>query len=277
MSTATEARPKKTRKVNPFVRAILWIFPPIYKLYMHFVLLTSKRYFYNYVTILRDMYDGICILGAIWHQDVMIQPFTFRKFDVVTMVSKSDFGEIMALIVRRMGFTPVRGSSSMAGREALAECIDYVKTHPRIFFGLAVDGSRGPINKAKMGINVIAREAGVPIYPDRSTAKRQFLLKTWDRTMFPLPFNEIAYFMGEPIWVPKGLSREEMEAKRQDLEDELMRLTKRSDEHFADGSPKAHPDEPLSIHTWTDIAGQDELPEEADESDPRFRPPEENS
>jgi len=68
-----------------------------------------------------------------------------------------------------------------------------------------------------------------------------------------------------------------LEAKRQDLEDELMRLTKRSDEHFADGSPKAHPDEPLSIHTWTDIAGQDELPEEADESDPRFRPPEENS
>ena len=77
--------------------------------------------------------------------------------------------------------------------------------------------------------------------------------------------------------MPKGLSTEEMETKRQELEDELMRLTKRSDEHFAKGCPKAHPKESVSVHTWTDMAGQDTPPDEADESDPRSHPPAEHS
>jgi hypothetical protein len=272
MSTAPKDSRGKTRKVNPLVRAVVWIFPPIYKLYMHFVFLTSKRVFYNYISILTRKHHDVGILAAIWHQGVLLQPFTFRNFDVVTMVSKSDFGEIMALIARRMGFTPVRGSSSMAGREALSEVIDYVRTHPKIFFGLTVDGSRGPAYKVKMGIIVIASESGVPIYPVQATAKRKKLLRTWDKTLLPLPFNEFAYFFGDPVVVPEGLSRDEMEAKRQELEDALMRLKKRADEHFEKGRPTAHPDESISVHTWTDKAGQDALPDEADEADPRSNP-----
>lgn len=247
----------KTRKVNPFVRAIVWIFPPIYKAYMHFVFLTSKRVFYNYDSILKRFQDDVAILGAIWHQDVLLVPFAFRNYEVVTMVSKSDQGEIMALVVRRMGFVPVRGGSSMGGAEALSEVIDYVRTHPKIFFGLTVDGSRGPRYKVKRGIIVIAKESGTPIYPVRTCAKRKILLPTWDRTLIPLPFNEFAFFFGEPVQVPSDATQEDVEAKRQELEDELMKLVERSEKHFTTKPPKEHPDESKAVHYWTDMAGRD--------------------
>jgi lysophospholipid acyltransferase (LPLAT)-like uncharacterized protein len=247
----------KTRKVHPLVRAIVWIFPPIYKAYMTFVLLTSKRVFYNF-TLMKELLDeGASILGAAWHQDVILLPFTFRNYDVVTMVSKSDQGAIMATIVRRIGFIPVRGGSSMAGTEALAEVIDYVRTHEKIFFGITVDGSRGPKYKVKKGIIVIAKESGAPICPVKACAKRKILLPTWDNTLVPLPFNEFVYFCGEPIYVPPDATPEIIEAKRQELEDEMMRLVKRSEEHFTTKPPREYPNEWKAVQYWTDMAGKD--------------------
>ena len=185
-----------------------WMLPPIYKAYMHFVFLTSKRVFYNFDPMKEEYEKGASLLSAIWHQDVMLQPFTFRDFNVVTMVSKSNIGEVMAKVVRRIGFIPVRGGTSMAGSEALTDVIDYVRTHQKIFFGITVDGSRGPRYKVKRGIIVVAKEAGVPIYPVRASAKRRAELKTWDRTLVPIPFNEFVYFCREPVFVPPDADRE---------------------------------------------------------------------
>jgi len=256
--TKSAEKKGKTRKINLLVKAVLWIFPSIYKAYMHFVFLTSKRVYYNYESMLQQYLQGASTLGAIWHQDVILVPFTFRNYNVVTMVSKSDLGEIMAFIVRRMGFVPVRGGSSMAGGDALAEVIDYIRSHQKILFGITVDGSRGPKYEVKKGIAVVAKESGVPIYPVKAWAKRKVLLPTWDNTLVPLPFNEFVYFIGEPVSVPADATLEVVEAKRQELEDELMRLTKRALEHFTSGSePKEHPNEAKVVHYWTDMAGRD--------------------
>jgi lysophospholipid acyltransferase (LPLAT)-like uncharacterized protein len=252
-----QSRRGKTRKVNPFVRAILWLGPPIYKIYMHFVFLTSKRVFYNFDSMKEEYDEGASLLGACWHQDVVLLPFTFRNYNVVTMVSKSDFGEVMATIVRRVGFVPVRGGSSMAGTEALAEVIEYVRTHKKIFFGITVDGSRGPRYKVKKGIVVVAKEASVPIYPVRCCAKRKLLAKTWDRTLIPLPFNEFAYFCDEPVHVPADATLDVIEAKRQELEDKLMKLVQRSDDHFKSKPPRQYSNESVAVQYWTDMAGQD--------------------
>jgi lysophospholipid acyltransferase (LPLAT)-like uncharacterized protein len=257
-TVSTSKKKGKTRKINPLVKAVLWIFPPIYKLYMHFVFLTSRRVYYNYLSMLEHYLQGSSTLGAIWHQDVILVPFTFRNYNVVTMVSKSDLGEVMAFIVRRMGFVPVRGGSSMAGGDALADVINYIRSHKKILFGITVDGSRGPKYKVKKGVIVVAKESGVPIYPVKTCAKRKLFLPTWDSTLIPLPFNEFAYFIGDPVHVPPDASLDVIEAKRQELENALMRLTKRADEHFTKGSqPKEYPNEAKVVHYWTDMAGRD--------------------
>ena len=252
------AKRERTRKINPLVRAIVWIFPPIYKAYMHFVFLTSKRIFYNFDSMKEQHSKGTSMLGAIWHQDVILLPFTFRNYNVVTMVSKSDQGEIMALVARRMGFIPVRGGSSMGGGKALSEVIDYVRSHKKIFFGITVDGSRGPKYKVKKGIIVVAKESGAPIYPAKAWAKRKVLLPTWDNTLIPLPFNEFVFFQGKAVHVPPDATQETIEAKREELEDELMKLVMRAEDHFENGTgPKEYPNESKSVQRWTDMAGQD--------------------
>jgi len=218
---------------------------------MNFVFLTSKRVFYNFDGMRKLRDTGASILGSIWHQDVILVPFTFRNYNVVTMVSRSDQGAIMAPVAKRLGFTPIRGGSSMGGSEALTEVIDYIRTHDRIFCGLTVDGSRGPNRKVKKGIIVIAKESGAPIYPVKAWAKRKVLLPTWDRTLVPLPFNEFVYFCGDPVRVPADASTATIEAKREELEHNLLKLSERAEAHFSNSPPKDYPHESKVIHYGT--------------------------
>ena len=227
---------EKTRSVHALVRAILWIFPPLYKAYMHFVLLTSKRVFYNFAQMKKMNDEGENIVGAIWHQDVVLIPFTFRDYNVVTMVSKSDFGAVMARIVERIGFIPIRGGSSMGGSEALAGVVDFFRTNNRLFCGITVDGSRGPKYKAKRGIIAIAKETGGPLLTVRAWAKHKILLSTWDNTLIPLPFNEFVFFCSDLMHVPPDATPEIIEAKRQEVEDCLMEQTGRAEEYFRKGT-----------------------------------------
>ncbi len=242
---------KNTRKISLLLRAIVWIFPLLYKAYMHFVFLTSKRIFYNFNQLKKLNREGANILGAAWHQDAVFGPFAFRNNNVMTMVSKSDFGEVMAPIVRAIGYIPIRGGSSMGGGDALAEVIEYFRSENRLFCALAADGSRGPFRKAKKGIIVLAKECGAPIYPVRTGARWKILLRTWDRTLIPLPFNVLVYFCGEPVRVPGDATGEIIEAKRQELEDRLMELVRRSEEYFTNKQSREYPSESKVIQYGT--------------------------
>ncbi len=148
------------------------------------------------------------------------------------MVSQSADGEIAASVIRRCGYVPVRGSSSRGGKEALAEMLEYLRTHRGVTIGLVVDGPRGPARRSKMGIIVLARETGVPLYPLRIWAQRRILLRSWDRTMIPLPFNRMIAWAGEPIVVPPDVNEEAMEQHRAELERRLNNLVRLSQERF---------------------------------------------
>ena len=223
----------------------------LYKGYMHFVLLTSKRVFYNFDQMKKLNSEGANILGSAWHQDAVFGPFAFRHYNVVTMVSQSDFGEIMAKIIKAIGYIPIRGGSSMGGGDALKGVIEYFRSEGRLFCALAADGSRGPFRKVKKGILVIAKRTGAPIFPVRTGARWKVLLRTWDRTLVPLPFNHLVYFCGEPTYVPADASLDIIEAKRQELEDKLMGLVERSDEYFADKQSREHPGESKLVQYGT--------------------------
>ena len=242
---------KKTRKVSPFLKVIARIVPLLYKGYMNFVLLTSKRVFYNFDQMKKLNSEGANILGSAWHQDAVFGPFAFRNYNVVTMASKSDFGEIMARMLKAIGYVAIRGGSSMGGGDALAEVTEYFRSKGRLFCALAADGSRGPFRKVKKGILVIAKETGAPIFPVRTEARWRVLLPTWDRTLIPLPFNHLVYFCGKPMYVPADATLDVIEAKRQELEDSLMGLVKRSDEYFADKQSREYPGESKLVQYGT--------------------------
>lgn len=230
---------KKTKKLSLLLRAVLWMAPLLYKAYIGLVLLTSRRIFYNFGPIKERNDEGENILAVAWHQDGLLGPFTFRNYNIVTMASRGEWGEVMVTFLKRIGYTAVRGSGSKGGKEALAELIEYFRTNRRIFCALGGDGSKGPRHKLQKGIIILAKECGAPVFPVKTWAKRKKTLSTWDRTLFPLPFNECIFFAGDPVYVPSDATPEVMEAKRQELEDNLMKLVKRAEEHYESESPPA--------------------------------------
>ena len=66
-------------------------------------------------------------------------------------------------------------------------------------------------------------------------------LRSWDRTLVPLPFSKGLYLYGDLMWVPRKADEEEQERFRVSLEQELDRLTDEADEQV--GLPIEEPRE----------------------------------
>ena len=227
----------KTVRRRLLIKLAIWLGPPLYKAYMAFVFWTSRVEQKGMDRLFAEADGGGISLGAAWHQDIFAGAYFMRARRPVTMVSRSADGEIAANVIRRCGYVPVRGSSSRGGKEALAEMLEYLRTHRGVTIGLVVDGPRGPARRSKMGIIVLAREAGVPLYPLRIWAQRHILLRSWDRTMIPLPFNRILAWAGEPIVVPPDVNEEAMEQHRAELERRMNDLVRLSLERFPQDQP----------------------------------------
>ena len=97
--------------------------------------------------------------------------------------------------------------------------------------GLAVDAPRGPARKVKMGVVVLARDTDKPVVPIVSWATRKIQFSSWDRMIVPLPFSTIVCAFGKPFAIPRGLSTEDYEGLRQDIEEEMRRISEQAEAH----------------------------------------------
>jgi hypothetical protein len=217
-------------------RCAVAIVPILYNSYMWVVYRTSRKTFHDVPALWERTDRGENLLAAVWHQDAFISPFCHRGHDILAMVSQSSMGNILSEILRKCHFIPVRGGSSKGGRGALAEVVEYLNTHTGVVCGMAVDGSRGPARRAKKGMLLIAQATGIPIYPMRSWAKWKILAPSWDKMLIPLPFNHLAFFLGEPLVVPEDVNADTVEQLRQELERRLNDLALQSEIFFPKSS-----------------------------------------
>ncbi len=143
----------------------------------------------------------------------------FGRFSLAAMISKSRDGDLIATVVSRLNFHPIRGSSSKGGREALDAVVEYLADHPAAVH--AVDGPRGPKGIVKAGIIKIAQRSGALIYPVIISTNRAWMLKSWDHFLIPKPFSRVMIRWGEPISVPKDLPESEFEPLRRRIEENI--------------------------------------------------------
>lgn len=216
-----ESSPKKKEKGEQlWFKLILFLVPRLVSLYFKIVDLTSKKLFLN-----QEYEEQICkkqpFTCACFHGTMLFPVYYCRRYPGVVMVSRSWDGEIIDRSIRRMGYDTVRGSSSRGGKEALAEMIDQIKER-NYCSGLAVDAPRGPSRKVKMGIVIVGRETGQPVVPMVSWATRQVQFKSWDSMILPLPFSTIVMAFGKPTLVPLGLTNDDYENLRQEIEQNML-------------------------------------------------------
>jgi len=170
---------------------------------------------------------------ASWHQRFFpgITLFAARK-PIAIMISQSRDGELISGIVNRLGWRPVRGSSSWGGRDALREIKTLV--HKGYKVGHIVDGPRGPLGIVKPGLLLIAQISGMPIVPTITSAERKWVFNSWDRFMIPKPFSRVIFRFGDEIYVPINLQGTAFEEKRSSIENTLKKLYAETDSLWKD-------------------------------------------
>lgn len=186
------------------------------------------------------------VLISFWHNRLVAFSYFFLDrlvgggLDLTLLASQSRDGELVTRVCKRWGLNTVRGSATRGGTAALRG-LHRAITRRGSSPVMIPDGPQGPLYHFKVGVAVLAQTSRAPILPFGVAAGSFFTLKSWDRIIVPWPFSRVAITIGEPQSVERGLSEDELEAKRQHFEDLINALTREAEEAVgaqASTSPK---------------------------------------
>ena len=167
------------------------------------------------------------LVPCYWHQHQLfcarwLLEQRSRGLTVGWLISPSVDGEIGAMMVRRLGASVIRGSSTHTGARALRDYYE-VLVKEGVSPIITPDGPRGPRFKFKIGAILLSQMSGRPILPMAYAVSRARLVK-WDKFVIPMPFSRVAIAIGPPRYVPRTSSAGGIEALQGEMEQELKRL-----------------------------------------------------
>jgi lysophospholipid acyltransferase (LPLAT)-like uncharacterized protein len=146
---------------------------------------------------------------ALWHSRVPVGPATWpqgpERPEIRVLVSQSRDGELIARVIARLGLPSIRGSSlkktdthkNKGGEQAFRDMVKWVKDGGAM--AITPDGPRGPVEVMQKGAVALARVSGAPLLFVGVAVNPCIRLKTWDRTIIPLPFAKAAMVWDGPV------------------------------------------------------------------------------
>lgn len=177
---------------------------------------------------------------VLWHEKLLVFVHSHRNIGARMLVSAHGDGEMLARIGARLGFEPVRGSTTRGGMKAIRELLR--DTEKGFDYGFTPDGPRGPRRKFQAGAIYFASRSGLPIVPTTVSYSRFWQLRTWDRFVLPKFFARGLARFGEEVHVPPGLDAEGLETWCRRLESILEEVSSdtetRFEELYQEGIPQ---------------------------------------
>jgi lysophospholipid acyltransferase (LPLAT)-like uncharacterized protein len=182
------------------------------------------------------VYDEVQMPAIItlWHGQHFMGPFIRRDAHHrgKVLISRHRDGEINARAAERLGIETIRGSGAhnrefqrKGGAVAFTEMLDALKEG----YNVALTADVPKIARvAGLGVVKLAQHSGRPVYPVAIASSRRIELDNWDRSAINLPFGRIAIVAGEPIFVASDADDAALESARQQVENELNRVTARA-------------------------------------------------
>jgi lysophospholipid acyltransferase (LPLAT)-like uncharacterized protein len=184
-----------------------------------------------------DLYDRVRpdlpIIVAVWHGQHFMTSFLKRdEHRVKVLISRHRDGEINAIVTERLGAETIRGSGDH-NREFLrkggAGAFRSMVTALREGYNIVMTADVPKVSRvAGLGIVMLARSSGRPIYPVAMATSRRVKLNSWDSSALNLPFSRGAVVMGEPISVDAEADDAALEMARRQVEAQLNRVTDRA-------------------------------------------------
>ena len=217
---------ENTMKMNDYL--LLHMVPPLGAGLIRFLLATMRIR-----TVSPPPWDELRrekggVIFAFWHSRLLLMSYVARDRDVEVLISRHRDGEIISRIVARLGFSSVRGSSTRGGASALRRMPRIVRDGKDL--AITPDGPRGPACRVQPGVILAARLSGRPVLPVTFASDHFHSFGSWDRFQVPRPFSRGVFVWGEPLRVSR---EDDLEERRQALEDSLNAITGRADDWFA--------------------------------------------
>ncbi|MGZ3305280.1 MAG: lysophospholipid acyltransferase family protein [Asticcacaulis sp.] len=219
---------------NPAVQATMaWVIAS----YLKFCYATTKWTYYGQDEM-AEIWKHSAI-AAFWHERVQlghaVWPKGYELSPTAILSSQSKSGNVSVMINAHFGCHSIRGSSAKrsdptknkGGTAAFLEMMRWLKKGGHI--AVTPDGPRGPARIMTDGTLKLAQAGGVPLVFFSAAVKKHKRFDSWDRLIFPFPFNK-----GIIIWrvfgpIPRDLSDEAFEVMRLAAEKALTDLCDEAD------------------------------------------------
>jgi lysophospholipid acyltransferase (LPLAT)-like uncharacterized protein len=166
------------------------------------------------------------VVPVCWHQHLLMcarflaSPHA-QGLKAGFMISPSVDGEVPAWLAKSYGTHVIRGSGSYTGLRAVRGAHQAI-VKDGISPAVTPDGPRGPRFKFKPGALFAAQISGKPVVPLAFAARPAFVLKTWDKFVFPVPFSRVCIAIGEPYFMPADATDEQMKRAQRDMEQRML-------------------------------------------------------
>lgn len=168
--------------------------------------------------------EGGKLLYTFWHNRILPLVYVYRNRGVRIMISRHGDGELIAVMVSKLGYMPVRGSSSKGGMMAARE---FASDNSGYDLAISPDGPRGPRQVAQPGAVYIASRGGFNLIPVAAEASSKWELNSWDRFMIPKPFCRLKITVGKPIKISEGLKGKQISEQSVILGNIINEMTQR--------------------------------------------------
>ena len=169
---------------------------------------------------------------CLWHRCLLSIAYHFRKRKIAILISPSFDGELITQTIYRVGYTPVRGSSSRGGAAGLLGMQRALESANN-YAAFTTDGPRGPLYVAKPGGVKLAQQVGGGVGIFYALPERAWQLRSWDRFLIPKPFSRVVIAWEPPVPVAASAKEAELEAARVAVEQALDRARLAAEHHVA--------------------------------------------
>jgi len=207
------------------------IVPPLAHWLIVAVFFTMRVSYVDFDSYAERLRKGERIILAFWHGRLFMMPYAYFGNGISVLVSTHRDGELIARTVKRFpNIDCVRGSSTRGWISGVKGLLSSARMGKDL--AITPDGPKGPGREAQLGAVLMAERLGFPIIPVSFGASRKKTFKSWDAFIIPYPFSKGVFVAAEPVTVRPGSSKEELEAKRLELEEKLNDCTDRADRFF---------------------------------------------
>ena len=156
---------------------------------------------------------GKPIMVCVWHGRLLFPSWYIRlkTTNLHAIASHHSDAEIMARILKRWGYSLIRGSTKKGGKAVVLKMAEVFKNGGIV--AVTNDGPKGPPRTAKAGSTGLAIKYNVSMVMITGSATKFWQINSWDRFMLPKPFGRIDIVVAPPLEIATPPENNEEEIK----------------------------------------------------------------